>query len=577
MKKNTKIYIILFIILIIVSGVFYLYKGKKSGFDQEIFTVKKKDLIQKVNVVSQVKAKESINLAFQTSGRVNEINFEIGEKIEKGDVIMELNNDQLNASLSQKRASLQSAQAVLNKYKSSLKSAQFKLEELRKGSKPEEIKVYESKVEQAKASLKTAQSNLKQVKNKAEVEINNLYDDVDSILNNAFLEADDAINYQIDAMFKNDNSEKPELTFTTSNSQAKIDIKSKRPEITKVVNELENNIDNNSTIEKEQSLESSKENLIEIRKFLNRLRDALNSAVGLSDTTLTTYKSNINTARSNINTVISNIETQQQLISSQKVVNENNIETAQNRVSEAEENLEVAKNNLKLTQSGATEEQIKIQQSNIEQARLNIESQKATIQQTKAEIQSILTSIQETKLISPINGILVKKKVNIGEVVSSNQIVALVNSEGQYEIEANVPEMDISKVQIGDKAEVSLDAYKEEVFKAKVVEIAPAETIIDGLTTYETTLYFINENKKIKSGMTADVDIITEEKKNTLVVPGRVIIREDNKTFVKKLITNKKGEQTIKQVEVEVGIKGAIGEVEILKGLKQGDELIVSY
>ncbi len=577
MKKKNKKYIVILIIIIGIVLAFSFYNGKNPKGNKDTFLVQKQDLIQKVNVVSQVQPKESIELAFQTAGRVEKINFKVGQKIKEGDIIMELNNDQLNSSLTQKQASLQSAKATLGKYKSNLKSAKLKLDQLKKGAKPEQVKVSESEVKKAQSSLETAESSLEQTKEKANVELNNLYDDIETILNNAYLKADDAINYQVDALFKNDNSEKAEITFITGNSQAKIDVESKRPQISQTITTLKANVENIYYIDKEQALQSSKEKLIEIRSFLNRLRDALNSSIGLSSTDLTSYKSNINTARSNINTVISDIETQQQLIASQKVVNVNNIQAAEDKVEEAKDSLELAKNNLELTKSGATKEEIKIQESNIEQAELNIQSQKAKIQQVRAEIQSILTSIKETNLESPINGILVKKKVDIGEVVSQNQVVALINSQGQYEIKANVPEMDISKVKIGDKAEVSLDAYKDKKFIAKVVEIAPAETILDGLTTYETTLYFINENKEIKSGMTADVDIITAEKKNTLVVPGRAIIREDGKTFVQKLLSEKNKEKNIKKVEVKIGIKGSTGKVEILKGLNSGDTLVVSY
>ncbi len=576
MKIKNKKYIILLIFIVIIIAIIYFNKNN-SEVSQKSFVVETKDLIQKVNVVSQVKPKKSIEVAFQASGRIDKINFNVGEKIQQGDIIMELNNDQLISSLNQKRASLEGAQATLNKYRASLESAQIKLIELQKGSKPEEVRVYESKLDQAKSSLKTAESNLTQVKNKAEVDINNLYNDIGSILNNAYLKSDDAINYQVDDLFKNDNSESPEITFITGNSQAKIDIELKRPVITDTIQILKDNINNIDNIGEEKSLEVTKEKLVIIRNFLNRLRDALNSSIGLSNTTLTEYKSNINTARTNINTVISNVETQQQLISSQKIVNENNIEAVESKVEEAKDNLELAENNLKLIESGATEEEIDIQKSNITQAKLNIQSQEATIKQIQAEIQSILTSIQETKIKSPIDGILAKKKIDIGEVVSQNQIVALINSEGQYEIKANIPEMDIAKVKIGDKAEVNLDAYNDEIFIAEVVDIAPAETIIDNLTTYETTLFFVKENNKIKSGMTADVDIITNQRKNALVIPSRLVIKENNENFVKKIIVNKEGEKDIKKIKVETGIKGSLGEVEILKGLNEGDKLTIDY
>src|SRR6056297_2220725 len=98
MKKKNKKYIVILIIIIGIVLAFSFYNGKNPKGNKDTFLVQKQDLIQKVNVVSQVQPKESIELAFQTAGRVEKINFKVGQKIKEGDIIMELNNDQLNSS-----------------------------------------------------------------------------------------------------------------------------------------------------------------------------------------------------------------------------------------------------------------------------------------------------------------------------------------------------------------------------------------------------------------------------------------------------------------------------------------------
>jgi multidrug efflux pump subunit AcrA (membrane-fusion protein) len=146
-----------------------------------------------------------------------------------------------------------------------------------------------------------------------------------------------------------------------------------------------------------------------------------------------------------------------------------------------------------------------------------------------------------------------------------------VISKDKFKIETNVPEADIAKVGVGNVANVSLDAYgRDTIFPTKVIAIDPAETVIDGVSTYKVTLQFITEDERIKSGMTANIDIVTAKKEGILAIPQRALIRKDGIRIVRVLV-----EKEIEERKVETGIVGFDGFIEILSGLKEGETIVV--
>ena len=102
-----------------------------------------------------------------------------------------------------------------------------------------------------------------------------------------------------------------------------------------------------------------------------------------------------------------------------------------------------------------------------------------------------------------------------------------------------------------------------------MIKIEPAETIIQGVVYYKVTVGFDEPDERMKSGMTANVDIITETKENVLAVPQGAVLAKDGQKMVRIL----EGKD-IKEVKVETGIRGSRGEIEILSGLKKGDRVI---
>ncbi|MDO8559015.1 MAG: efflux RND transporter periplasmic adaptor subunit, partial [bacterium] len=178
--------------------------------------------------------------------------------------------------------------------------------------------------------------------------------------------------------------------------------------------------------------------------------------------------------------------------------------------------------------------------------------------------------ISKTIIRSPINGTITGQDAKVGEIISADVSLVSIISAGNFEIEANIPESDIAKVKIGDNAQVTLDAYGQDVvFQVKVLKIDPAETVIEGVPTYKVTLYFNEKDDRLKSGMTANIDIFTAEVKDVIAIPQRAILSDNGKKTVKII----KGKD-IQEIEVKIGLKGTDGNAEILQGLNEGDKVI---
>ncbi len=169
---------------------------------------------------------------------------------------------------------------------------------------------------------------------------------------------------------------------------------------------------------------------------------------------------------------------------------------------------------------------------------------------------------------APTDGVVAKIEGSIGEYVSPASPVVTIISE-VVQLSANVPETEAAKLSINDPAVVTFDAYRDEEFIAKVSKIDSIETVIEGVTTYEVTFVFSEQDERLRSGMTADAVVLVEEKENVLAVPQRAVYGESGQRAVDVI----RGEET-KRVMVETGLRSSDGLIEIVSGLQAGDEVV---
>ncbi len=555
--------------LVLLVGIASAALGGGSGSNYDYTVAAKHDVEQIISVTGQVKAAEDVDLAFEKSGKVAKVYFKVGDNVKSGQILVSLENASSAGQLSQAKAGVQSAEAQLKQYQATLDQQNAKLNELKSGTRTETINIDKTKITSAENSVTDAQTNLSNVENQAELSLENLYLQIPDVLQSAYLYAENALNSETSAMTKDEDSQYPQLTFGVTDYQIELDAGSKRKSAGEALNKFQNELA--SLPVDAESLDAQMNNSIDelttIRTFLSRLQDALGVST-LDSTTLATYQSNVKTAWTNVNTAISNINSQKQSISAQIVLNENNVATAQAKVNEANNTLEALKSQLLLDQAGPTSQEIAAQEAQVRSAEANVAYQKSRISEAKANLSVTYADYVKAYLKAPFDGLVSKMDAKVGEIVSGS-VVSMI-SQAKFELEASLPEADVAKVKVGDKAKVTFDALgTDEIFDTTLSSIDPAEEVIDGVATYKIRLEFASDDTRLKSGMSANIDIIGDKREGVIAVLARSIIKKDAENYVRIL----NGEK-VSEVKVTLGLRGTDGYVEIIDGIKEGDKVI---
>ncbi len=198
--------------------------------------------------------------------------------------------------------------------------------------------------------------------------------------------------------------------------------------------------------------------------------------------------------------------------------------------------------------------------------------QKVQIKKAQNEVNSILTMLSETNVYAPLSGVVTKKMINVGENVLANSPILTIAIPENPEIEIDVSETDITKVKIGQTVKLTFDALPSaDVLIGKVTEIEPDSTVIQDVIYYKIKVELNKIDKRLKLGMSVDAVIDIFQKKDVVVVPFRAVKIEGTKKYVEIL----EPENKIKKVNIQTGLRGDDGIVEITKGLQGGEKVVV--
>jgi RND family efflux transporter MFP subunit len=203
------------------------------------------------------------------------------------------------------------------------------------------------------------------------------------------------------------------------------------------------------------------------------------------------------------------------------------------------------------------------------------DAQRIIIKKYEASRDAILRQMRETSIYSPITGVVIAKNANVGEIISAGSPIVSVADLENLVIESNVPEVDIASIQLEQSAKVVFDSLTDQdIFKANVVEIYPASTVIQDVVYYKVKLKMESNEMRLKIGMSCDVDVLTDAKNDVLMISRRAVKQEDGKKYVEILKTDGKTSVTEK-IYVETGLTGDGGMIEVKSGLSEGQEIIV--
>ncbi len=192
----------------------------------------------------------------------------------------------------------------------------------------------------------------------------------------------------------------------------------------------------------------------------------------------------------------------------------------------------------------------------------------AAVASAAARVARVEADLADSTLKAPFAGTIISTSILPGETVTTAPVINL-QSGTRYELTARIPEVDISRLSLGQNTEVVFDTRAEEVLLGQIDFLSPQATTIDGVAYYEARILLDSFPTWLRSGLNADIDIIIEARENVTRLPNRFIITQaDGKSAVLKTVN-----QQIATSTVEILFKGNDGYTAIA-GLTSGEQVV---
>jgi len=219
-------------------------------------------------------------------------------------------------------------------------------------------------------------------------------------------------------------------------------------------------------------------------------------------------------------------------------------------------------------------------QRNVAVSRAEVARAKAQVAQMQAALDNAEEDLRNSTIVSPMDGLLLSRDVEVGDAVSSILIlgsqatnIMTLGDVSEVYVKGKVDEADISKVYLSQPARITVESLKDRKFMGKVTKISPLGVEKDNVTTFEVRVSIQNPTGELKANMSANAEIILEEKHNVLMLPeAAVIYDKDRHTFLE---TPDPGSKTgRRKISAKLGISNGV-KTELVEGLKEGQQVIL--
>lgn len=538
--KRKSFWVIIVIVILIIIGVAAKLSGGGPSIEYVTAEVQRGQLTQTVTATGAVESAHDIDLNFKATGKLVFLTVDEGDKVKAGQVLARLDGAGLSAQVDQYRANLASVQADLAKVVA--------------GASVQDIRVLEEKVAKAENDL----NNL-EIERDTQLQIfrEKTLDAANNAVYTAQVSLDVVYNHLI-----NDNLT---ANLQVNNGSLLNGVETEYYQLDGELDSVQIDVDTANNQKTNNSITTAADST---RNVLSDLNDFLNDAYSVADSIVLNnsysqtdkdgIKSDIDTEQSTNNTSLTSLQTA-------KANLVNNVNSYQSSIQAAENNLLIYQAELDLKRAGARD--------------FEIQAAEAKVAQARAQLNKALADLNDYGIVAPIDGTITKVNFSIGEQTNLSEPVIKMLSTEKFEIKVDIPESDIAKIKVGDETVIELDAFgSDQLFSGAITFIDPAQTVIQDVTYYRTTVGFNEDdnNEQIKPGMTADVTITTAEKDDVLFIPQRAVkikeasLGEVAVKFVEVLVS----EQETEEIIVTVGLRGDGGMVEILSGLEEGENVV---
>ncbi len=526
--------------ILVVGAAGYLAiasKPAKIDLDKLTVLVQSQNLAVRITADGEVKPYETVNISPKVAGRLVQLRVEQGDRVQQGQILAIMEQNDLKAQFLQAQANLAQSQS--------------RLQQAKAGSRPEEIA-------QAEARFVQAQSRLQQAKNGPRQE---------EIAQAA------ARLVQAQARFQQAKTGRTEEI-----AQAKARLIQAQARLAQA--QVGNPSEINQAI---AQVETARSRLNLAEKRIERNRYLANQGA-ISQDRFDEVITEENNARAAL------FEAEQRLDQVKNTKNKNSPEIAQLEASVAEAAIAVRQ-----LQNGSRPEEIAQLEASMAESGIalkqlqngsrpeEIAQFQAAVKAAEAQLLGIQIQLEDTIIRAPFAGIVMQKYAFVGSFVTpdprsastdkrstESQSSILTIATEKLEVLAEVPEVDIGNIKPGMAVEIRADAVPDQIFKGIVRLIAPEAVKRDNVTFFEVKVATSPEQKELRSGMKVQLRLLAEAIKNAIVVPTVAISQQSGKDGV--WILDQNNQPKFKQITIGNTIDD---KTQIIEGVKEGERVFI--
>lgn len=513
-KIFTKKRVIWAIVLLLGAGIVYgIAKPKDNSANVQTEIVKRQDVQVTVLATGQVVSGTDLSLSFKTSGFVQKLNVKEGDKVTEGQILATLDQKDQLAALTQARGTLAQANANYQKVLA--------------GASNEEVVVAQKAVDAAQVTLDSARRSYDSTVAQQKVLVANAYSAL--------------LNTGLAAIAKNSNQSSVTATISgiyngTIQGDYRITVSPSNAGATFSATGLETGDGVVSTT----AVPLGKRGLF-IQFSGTGVTSVDEWVVSIPNTQAANYVTNLNAYQSALQTQNAAIESATAAINAAQVA------------------LEQAKASLELKKAQARPAEIQAAQAQILSA--------------QGSVQAAQASLENTIVRAPSAGTITTVDIKLGELVTAQKIVFVLQDVNNLHVEADVSEANIAQLKIDQKVDITFDALgPNRSFEGKLQSINPSATVISGVVNYKVVVS-IDQIEEIKPGMTANMTVLIAEKADVLAIPERAVISNGGGKQTVQVINDTK-KKTYAPVDVETGLRADGGLIEITSGLTENQEIV---
>lgn len=317
------------------------------------------------------------------------------------------------------------------------------------------------------------------------------------------------------------------------------------------------------------------DSLLKAQQNLSKAQTSLQSTRASQASSSSQRQNSVIQAQGNLQNAQQAVSEAQQTLNAQKqlfavgAISRQELNNAQNSLNKAQTTL----NNTHASLTTAQTQQQTGQKSDQE----NLKSAELAVQQAKSDLETAQRNQAKLKVYAPISGVITKVNVSMGSTVNSGATLLSIADDSVMHLPVQIDETEISGIQVGQTAQVTLDAIEDEPLRGKVLHLSPEAEEANGISVFTATVEVENTDGLLKSGMTAEAEILQEQARG-LMIPTKAIQSTRRRSYV-QIPAPADNEEGLKagepmRLRVKTGLSDGSNTI-ITDGLEAGQEVIV--